>query len=890
MVSIRSRVLVGFTLVGVIPIVAIILATYTVIQSAIRTSEERSISNINDELARNVKVTMDRAFDDLASTVGSPLLAEKPLNVEAIQEEIHRLVNVYSHFDNISFYGTDAYLIATTERKSHVEAREHSQEFQIAVAGERAVTPPHKKRDSEELYLTVYLPVLGRSSVPSGIVKARISFDSVMSALSDAKIGKAGFAVLLDQFGNTISQLNGYEPMDKFDPSLGKNYWQDHRFGEYTDIRGKSYLFAASRLTKDQTKVQRPWTLVTFKPMSEVTEVLATSRDWMLAILSGTLVLAAILGYLVSRRIVDPIDQAGHVADSVAEDDLSVRMDEAAPSELARLARSFNKMIGEVSSHRQELESLVQDRTRSLRESQDQLSNLTAQLRASYDSTEEAILIVKNDGGVLTLNRRFAEIFRLNHSAEIDSTEIEEHLASYFDESMDFRDHWKLCNDSLSLIENEEWTTSHADKLTLSVYSAPVRNGSGVTIARLWMFRDITEQRQLETGLRQAQKMEAIGRLAGGIAHDFNNLLTGIIGNLSLVEMQKGDTEEQLKKLIGSAKHAGQRAAELVKQLLGFSRQSHLVLKSCQVNDIAEEVRDLLVHSIDPGISIVLELDEDLWHATADPNQVQQVIMNMAVNAKDAMGDRKGRIRISTSNQSVKEVDSLPDNGATPGKYVCISVEDTGSGMSAEVQSKIFEPFFTTKEQGKGTGLGLATSYGIIQQHGGWINCDSQLGVGTTFHIYLPQHELTEEEKLQEEVAEEPVKRGSETVLLVDDEMVVRMVGEGVLKHHGYDVLTAENGVEAIKMVNEHPNDIDIIMMDLTMPELSGRDTFKELRNGQYPQIPVLVCSGYLVDLAEFENETGSRPEGFVQKPYDSDKLARSLREVLDQETLALPS
>ena len=207
--------------------------------------------------------------------------------------------------------------------------------------------------------------------------------------------------------------------------------------------------------------------------------------------------------------------------------------------------------------------------------------------------------------------------------------------------------------------------------------------------------------------------------------------------------------------------------------------------------NIASEVRGLLVHSIDPGIQIVLDLREDLWDILADPNQVQQVIMNMAVNAKDAIGDAKGRVRIGTANLEIDEFHASLVNDATPGDYVRISVEDTGSGMSTEVKNKIFEPFFTTKEQGKGTGLGLATSYGIIQQHGGWISCESEEGVGTTFHIYLPRGAA---EALPEEIMEtkkEAVKGGTETVLLVDDELVVRMVGEGVLKHHGYNIIVA---------------------------------------------------------------------------------------------------
>ncbi|MEM7386087.1 MAG: ATP-binding protein, partial [Verrucomicrobiota bacterium] len=277
----------------------------------------------------------------------------------------------------------------------------------------------------------------------------------------------------------------------------------------------------------------------------------------------------------------------------------------------------------------------------------------------------------------------------------------------------------------------------------------------------------------------------------------------------------------------------------------------------------------------------VVDLEEKLWKVKADPNQVQQVMMNMAVNARDVILEG-GRIAMRTRNLELDDRDATLVTDAVPGEYVHVAIEDTGSGMSPEVKSKIFEPFFTTKEQGKGTGLGLATSYGIVQQHGGWIACESEEGVGTTFHIYFPREVVPEDEEMGPEGKSAPVKGGTETVLLVDDELVVRMVGEGVLKHHGYRILTAGNGEEALEIVRERGDEIDIVMLDLTMPKMSGKDTLKHLRDGSYPYIPVLICSGYLLDLENFGEETGITPEGFVQKPYDSEDLCRTLREVLD--------
>ena len=257
--------------------------------------------------------------------------------------------------------------------------------------------------------------------------------------------------------------------------------------------------------------------------------------------------------------------------------------------------------------------------------------------------------------------------------------------------------------------------------------------------------------------------------------------------------------------------------------------------------------------------------------------------MNMAVNAKDAMPDG-GELRLATHNiQLLSGSPELPSSSAS-GDYVRISISDEGAGMSPEIRKRIFEPFFTTKEQGKGTGLGLATSFGIIEQHGGWITVDSDPGQGTKFDIFLPRNE-TSDTLENPEVPESLTKPqgGKETILVVDDELVVRSVAEAILRKHGYEVLSAADGLEALDLLARHDGSIDLVLMDMTMPRLSGMDTFRNMRNGQAPNIPVIICSGYLVDLAGFTQTTGSTPNGFLQKPYTIDDMTRIVRRVLDE-------
>ncbi len=403
--------------------------------------------------------------------------------------------------------------------------------------------------------------------------------------------------------------------------------------------------------------------------------------------------------------------------------------------------------------------------------------------------------------------------------------------------------------------------------------------------ARLWTFRDITDRRHLENGLRQAQKMEAVGRLAGGVAHDFNNLLQGILGNIALVEQEHGaPSGGAAAERMASARQAGQRAAQIVKQLLGFSRLSTLHLGSCRINEVVRELHNIMRHTIDPRVQVTVDLDPAVWPLQADSTQIEQVVMNMVVNSRDAMADRGGLIQVFTRNVTLtpEALGIMPEG--RPGDFVRISVADNGEGIPPEVLGKIFEPFFTTKEQGKGTGLGLATSFGIVKQHGGWICCDSIQGIGTTFHIFLPRStDVGAETEPLVKPDQGPVRGGKETILLVDDEVVVRSVAQSLLKKHGYRVITADNGEEALAVLGRMDGEIDLVMLDLTMPRLSGRDTFAAMRRGNARNIPVVICSGYMVDLDKFDEETGSRPDAFVQKPYTLEDLARTVREVLDR-------
>jgi two-component system cell cycle sensor histidine kinase/response regulator CckA len=387
---------------------------------------------------------------------------------------------------------------------------------------------------------------------------------------------------------------------------------------------------------------------------------------------------------------------------------------------------------------------------------------------------------------------------------------------------------------------------------------------------------DVTERRILEDEFRQAQKMEAVGRLAGGIAHDFNNLLMVIGGytEVMLAEMEAGHPLEVKARAI---QQASDRATMLTRQLLAFSRKQLLELKVVDVNTVVEDMERLLRPLIGEDVELKTKLSSDAGHTRADAGQLEQVLMNLVVNSKDAMPNG-GRMLIETANVTRDSAHSGEQTFIRPGEYVLLSVTDNGLGMDKETQSRIFEPFFTTKEKGKGTGLGLSTVYGIVKQTGGYVIVQSEVGHGTTFNIYLPRVEGVEEADGAISVSR-TAAGGSETVLLVEDEESVRQLVRDTLASKGYHVLEAEDGQAGLTAAAVYEGKIDLVVTDVVMPGIGGRELVQQLLISR-PGIKVLYLSGYTEDAIVNDGRTESG-KTFLQKPFTLQNLSRKVREVL---------
>lgn len=393
---------------------------------------------------------------------------------------------------------------------------------------------------------------------------------------------------------------------------------------------------------------------------------------------------------------------------------------------------------------------------------------------------------------------------------------------------------------------------------------------------------DITERKQLEEQLRQSQKMEAVGRLAGGVAHDFNNILTVIIGYSELLLHRYLDQKDPQRKDVEQISQAAEQAAALTRQLLAFSRQQVLQSKVLDLNTIVANVEQMLQRLIGEDIELATFFESTLGKVKADPGQIEQVIMNLAVNARDAMPEG-GKLTLETANVFLDETYARQHVDLEAGPYVMLAVSDTGTGMSPETQARIFEPFYTTKKQGHGTGLGLATVHGIIKQSDGHIGVYSKLGQGTTFKIYLPRVDEDIDELADQSQVSAKYGQGSETILLVEDEDMVRELAHRVLIKDGYTVLEASHGTEALQVSQQYQGPIHLLLTDLVMPGgTSGRQLAEHLTSLR-SEIKVLYISGY-TGRAITHHGILKSGTAFLQKPFTPDALTRKVRQVLDAE------
>jgi PAS domain S-box-containing protein len=422
------------------------------------------------------------------------------------------------------------------------------------------------------------------------------------------------------------------------------------------------------------------------------------------------------------------------------------------------------------------------------------------------------------------------------------------------------------------------WRRRDGRPITVRLSGRSITNSEGEPTQFEMIAEDVTERRALEDQLRQSQKMEAIGSLAGGIAHDFNNLLTVIKGYSELM-LEELEAADPLHAEVEEIKRAADRAASLTRQLLAFSRQQVLAPRVLDLNSVIQNMDKLLHRLLGEDIELTTSLDPDLGHTKADPGQLEQVVMNLAVNARDAMPNG-GQLTIETMNVELDETYVREHVAVKPGPYVMIAVSDTGIGITEEIRGRIFEPFFTTKEPGKGTGLGLSTVYGIVKQSEGYVWVYSEAGIGTTFKVYLPRVDAPADVTPYYTTNGLPACGGTETILLVEDEDGVRALVRQILVKQGYTVLESRHAGEALLLCERHQGKIDLLLTDVVLQQMGGRELAERLTRSR-PELRVLYISGYTDD-AIVQHGVLNAGTAFLQKPFTTDALTRKVRQVLN--------
>ncbi len=675
-----------------------------------------------------------------------------------------------------------------------------------------------------------------------------------------------------DEDFDTIYFKNG-QILERYSCPLMQNGEIFGRVWSFRDVTEQKKAIKALRKSEERHRIY-------FENISDV--IFSTDVDFRIMDISPSV--ERILGYKPEEMIGKPIQDLNVLGPSSLEkafsDMMKVFSGERIPlSQYEFISRDGTKKFGEVSATPLTREnkvvamiSVARDITERKR-IEDALKQSEEKYRIVLEANPDPVVVYDMAGNVTYFNIAFTNVFGWT-------------LEECFGKSMDVfvpADAWPetrmmidkvLSGENFSGIETRRYT-KEGSIIPVSISGSIYMDEDGEPMGSVINLRDISEQKELERQLQQAQKMEAVGTLAGGIAHDFNNLLMGIQGCTSLLYFDIDSSHpgfEYLNRIEDYIKNA----ANLTKQLLGFARSGKYEVKPTDMNEIVNKSSDMFGRT-KKEITIHKKNQAHIWTVEVDQSQIEQVILNLYVNAWQAMSGT-GELYIQTENVILNDNDVKP-YGVKSGRYVKISVTDTGIGINKNIQHRIFDPFFTTKEMSRGTGLGLASAYGIIKGHGGIINVQSREGEGTTFNIFLPasSKKIVKEKRLQKEIL-----KGTETILFVDDEDMIIDVGCDILKKLGYEVLTAKSGKEAIEIYRINQKKIDLIILDMVMPEMDGGNTYDRLRDVN-PDIKVLLSSGYSID-GHAEKILSRGCDGFIQKPFDIKRLSLEIRKILDRQ------
>ncbi|HSW62275.1 MAG TPA: ATP-binding protein [Dissulfurispiraceae bacterium] len=697
-------------------------------------------------------------------------------------------------------------------------------------------------------------PVFGADGALIGVLGGATAID-MLDILFDASLGHY---TLIAGDGTIILHADASLIMTKMEPSIfsalsAKAAAEQSVVMQRTDQMGVEVISMARRLKTTG------WILAINADKADFYRPIRQMEEAFIVILVTGTPIVVLLIIVISRMLTAPLRlltrQVQNIQDAA---DTSQRVTIASCDEVGRLADIVNSMLDTVADSQR----IIQEKERLF--------------STWYDRSKDGICFFNHEWRSLDCNDAMLSMFELGSHENSG-------LASLLpDAAKDIQA--KMRTDGFLKDYEAHLTRQDGKQVTVLFSCEVVKDDSGIPMVYLGIFRDITEQVKLMQQLRHSQKMETVGQLAGGVAHDFNNILCAMIGFCYLAKMKTGE-DHPARRYLDHIAALMERGANLTKSLLAFSRKQLLAVRPEHINEIIEDISEFLRRIIGTDIQLETALAGEDLVVMADRGQIEQVLMNLATNARDAMPDG-GSLRIGVARCEIDK-DFVHAHGyGAHGTYAALTVEDSGAGMDEKTMEKIFEPFFTTKAEGKGTGLGMAIAYGIIKQHKGFINVYSEVGKGTVFRIYLP---VAQQKRLPAEQDAEPARvGGTETILLVEDDATLRSVLRSVLSESGYRVIEAADGSEAAELFRRRQNEIDLVLMDVIMPEMGGKASYNEIRIIR-PDAKVLFISGYTADHLSAKSILR---EGlhFVSKPVSPQELLRKIREVLTAGQITPPA
>jgi PAS domain S-box-containing protein len=619
---------------------------------------------------------------------------------------------------------------------------------------------------------------------------------------------------------------------------------------EHYKILGTDYYVQARLLEPSQ------WKLISIIPSGEYNKPVLYLGLIIIGVTCLVVAIAVLLAHYFSQTITTPIENLTQAADLIAKGEFETRIDVHSSDEIGRLADAFRTMLSTLKA------STV---------SRDYFDTI-------IHSMHNMLIVVNHAGKIILVNKATQNLLGYAED-ELIGDNLEKVIAESSQQPL----LQKITQQDTGSVFEKKYEKKTGQLIPVLISGSVMHDQNKRVTGIVLLAQDITElkheqqQREnIQKQLQEAQKLEAVGKLAGGVAHDFNNILTSILGYAELLREEYRDNP-QASAYVDVVINSSERAAQLIQQLLGFARKRQYHKSLVNLNTLVDETKKLLTHTIDKKITIKTDLNSQLKHVEVDSTQIEQIIVNMCLNARDAMSGQGGEILLSTKNISIEENTKFTERLA-PGEYVCLSIEDNGNGMSPEVIEHIFEPFFTTKEVGHGTGLGLSMVYGIMQSHHGMVNVHSEVGVGSIFDLYFPAQQAPQIQPSQDACLPQHSSHATlagQTILVVDDDLFIRELIDNILEPCKAKLLFATDGKQAIELYKAHHDEISLVLLDVIMPKMDGLTAYMELRKISNT-VKVIFISGFAEPdkLAEYRNLGNV---DFIQKPFKSSQLLAKL-------------